>query len=214
MQWLQDPNQSNIDKLNNISRETSSHLRNKKQEYLKPNIDELETQKDKKKSRDLHRGIHGFMKVYQSRTSTQKSEKGDLATDSHSISVRWRNHFSQLLNVQGVYDVRQREIHTTQLIVPESSAFDVEIGIENLKRHKSPGINQIPAELTKVWGRKIRSEIHELINTIWHKEELLEEWKESVSVPIYNKGDKTDWSNYRSISLLPTTYKILSNILL
>ena len=48
MQWLQDPNQSNIDKLNNVSRETSSHLRNKKQEYLKPNIDELETQKDKK----------------------------------------------------------------------------------------------------------------------------------------------------------------------
>jgi hypothetical protein len=48
---------------------------------------------------------------------------------------------------------------------------------------------------------------------IWNKEELPEEWKESVIVPIYKKGDKTECNNYRDISLLPTTYKILSNIL-
>jgi len=43
---------------------------------------------------------------------------------------------------------------------------------------------------------------------------LPEEWKESIIVPIYKKGNKSDCSNYRSISLLPTMYKILSNILL
>ena len=41
-----------------------------------------------------------------------------------------------------------------------------------------------------------------------------EEWKELIIVPIYKKGDKTDYSNYRGIPLLPTTYKIASNILL
>ena len=41
-----------------------------------------------------------------------------------------------------------------------------------------------------------------------------EEWKGSIIVPIHKKGDKTDCNDYRGISLLPTTYKILSNILL
>ena len=57
-------------------------------------------------------------------------------------------------------------------------------------------------------------EIHTLITSIWKKEKLPEEWKESIIVPIHKKGDKTDCNNYRGISLLPTTYKILSNILL
>jgi hypothetical protein len=88
------------------------------------------------------------------------------------------------------------------------------MAIEKLKRHRSPGIDQIPAELIKARGRTIRSEIHKLIISIWNKEELPEEWKESLIVPIYKTGDKTECSNYRGISLLSTTYKILSNILL
>ena len=41
-----------------------------------------------------------------------------------------------------------------------------------------------------------------------------EECKESSNVPIYKKDNKTDCSNYRGISPLPATYKMLSNILL
>jgi hypothetical protein len=43
---------------------------------------------------------------------------------------------------------------------------------------------------------------------------LPDQWKESIIVPIHKKGDKTDCSNYGGISLLSTSYKILSNILL
>ena len=124
------------------------------------------------------------------------------------------DYFSQLLNVHGVHDVRQTETHTAEPLELEPSAFEVDLAIEKLKSHKSPGIDQIPAELIKEGGRKIRYQIHKLIVSVWNKEELPEEWKESIIVPIHKKGDKTDCNNYRGISYFRTTYKILSNILL
>jgi hypothetical protein len=145
-------------------------------------------------------------KGYQPRTRVVKDEKGDLVADSHSIMARWRNYLSQMLNVHGVSDVRQAEIHATEPLVPEPSVLEVELAFEKLKSHKSPGIYQIPAEMIKAGGNTIRCAIHKPIIAIWNKEELPGEWKESIIVPINKKGDKTDCNNYRGISLLTTTY--------
>jgi len=89
-----------------------------------------------------------------------------LVADSHSILARWKNHFSQLLNKHGVNDVSQTEIHTQEPLVPEPSAFEVELAIEELKSHRSPGFDKIPAELIKAGGRTVCYEIHKLIISI------------------------------------------------
>ena len=62
MQWVQDPSQGNVDNLNNvpIRREASRHFRNKKKEYMKAKIEELETNSKIKIIRDLYRGINDF----------------------------------------------------------------------------------------------------------------------------------------------------------
>jgi hypothetical protein len=78
--------------------------------------------------------------------------------------------------------------------VPEPSALDLELAIEKLKSHKSPGFDQMPAKVIKAGGRTIRCTIHKLIIFIWNKEELPEEWKESIIVPVYKKGNKTDFN--------------------
>jgi hypothetical protein len=62
--------------------------------------------------------------------------------------------------------------------------------------------------------RTVLSEITQHLNSIWNNEEMLEEWKESIIVPISKKGDKTDSNNYRGISHLSITYEIFSSILL
>ena len=70
--------------------------------------------------------------------------------------------FLSAIKCTWVHDVRQTEIHIAEPIVPQPSAFEVEMTVEKIKRHKSHGIDQIPAEMIKAGGRTLRSEIHKL----------------------------------------------------
>jgi hypothetical protein len=214
LQWLQDPSEASEDNLSDARREASRHFSNKKRKYLKDKINELESNSKNKNIRDLYSGINEFKKGYQPRTNLVNDERGDLLADLHKILNRWKNYFCQLLNLHGAGDIRHVEMHTAEPSVPEATASELEIAIGTLKRYKSQGVDQIPAELIRVGGETLRSEIHKLIKLIWKKEELPHQWKESIVVPIHKKGNKTDRSNYQGISLLSTSYKILSNILL
>jgi hypothetical protein len=211
---LQNPSQISGDNLQNIRCEISRTFRNKKKEYLKGTINDLETNNKKKNIRDLYRGINEFKKGYQPRINIIKNENGNLIADPQNVLNRWKNFFTQMLNVHEIHDVRQMDIHTAEPLVPEPSLVEVNIAIGKLERYKSPGTDNIPAELIKAGGETLYSEIHRLICCIWNKEELPQQWKESIIVPIYKKGDKTDCNDYRGISLLSTAYKILSSILL
>jgi hypothetical protein len=81
-------------------------MKTPKKKFLKDKINKLETNGKNKNIRDLHRGINDFKKSYQPITNLVKDENGDLLADSHSTQNRWKNYFSQLLNVHGV-NVRQ-----------------------------------------------------------------------------------------------------------
>ena len=156
--------------------------------YYIAKIEELETNSKIQNIRDLYRSISDFKKGYQPRCNIVKDEKRDLVADSHSIVARWKTYFSQLFNVHGVKDFGQAEMHTAEPLVPEPSASEFELAIDKLKSHKWPGNDQIPAELIKAGDRTICLEIHKLITSIWKKEKLPEEWKESIIVPIHKKG--------------------------
>jgi hypothetical protein len=60
-----------------------------------------------------------------------KDKNGDLLSDSHNILNRWKNCYSQLLNVHRVSDVRQIEIHTAEPLV------EVEIAVAKLTRYEN-----------------------------------------------------------------------------
>jgi hypothetical protein len=70
-----------------------------------------------------------------------------------------------LLNVH-VSGVGQIEVHTAEQLVPGPSRLEVEIAIAKLKKYKSPGSNQIPAELIQAGGKILMSVIHKFINCL------------------------------------------------
>jgi hypothetical protein len=104
---------------------------------------------------------------------------------------------------RNVSDVRQIEIHTTEPLLPGPSHLEVEITFAKLKKHKSPANDQIPAQQIQAGGETLVSVINKLINSFRNKEELPDQWKASIIVPVPKKSDKTDYNYYRGISLLP-----------
>jgi hypothetical protein len=136
---LQNPNQINGDNLQNVRHETSRTFRKKEREYLKGKINGLEANNKNKNIRDLYRGINEFKKGYQPRINIMKDENGNLLTDPQNVLNRWKHFFNQVLNVHGVHDVRQMDIHTAEPSVPEPSLIEVEIAIGKSKSYKSPG---------------------------------------------------------------------------
>jgi hypothetical protein len=56
--------------------------------------------------------------------------------------------------------------------VSDPSPFEVEIAMVKFRRYKSPGSDQILAELIQAGGETLQPEIHKLMNSIWNKEQF------------------------------------------
>jgi hypothetical protein len=118
------------------------------------------------------RGINVYKERYQTRINIIKDENGNLVADPKSVLDGWKNFYNQVPNVHVVQYVSQMDIHTAKPLVHEPSLAEVETAIGKFKTYKSPGTDQILAELIKAGGETLCSEKHEIIHSIWNKAEL------------------------------------------
>jgi hypothetical protein len=91
--------------------------------------------------------------------------------------------------VHSISNVRQTEVHTAEPSVPGLSCLEVEIVIAELKKYRSPDSDELPVELIKAGGEILLSEFYKLISSIWNEEELSDQCKEAISIPILIKGE-------------------------
>ncbi|KAL2090150.1 hypothetical protein ACEWY4_014838 [Coilia grayii] len=140
-----------------------------------------------------------------------------LLKDESGISSRWEEHFRELLNrnttveLETINQIPQRPIMEHLDDPPtESEVLDA---IRRLNNNKASGPDGIPAEILKQGGPKLLSHIHSLLAKIWEKEKIPAELRDALIITIFKKGDKADCGNYRGISLLSSTGKVLARIL-
>ena len=80
---------------------------------------------------------------------------------------------------------------------------------------KSPGIDGIPAEVYQHGGAAVLDKLQHLLKNCWEKGNLPQDLRDAVIVSLYkNKGEKSDCSNYRGITLLSLAGKIMARVLL
>jgi hypothetical protein len=64
-------------------------------------------------------------------------------------------------------DVRQTANHTAEPIVPEPTASEFKMDIEEVRSNTSPGFDHIPAKLTKASGTSVQVGFINLLFTKW-----------------------------------------------
>nr|AOE48155.1 hypothetical protein [Eumigus monticolus] len=145
------------------------------------------------------------------------NDKSTFLKDQNSIMNRWKEHFGDLLNQESVIDEQVYDILEQAPIQEELGSVptldEVQCAVNQARRHKATGCDGIPAEALKEGGEELIRHIHDLIVKIWKTEEMPADFRDSLIVPIFKKGDRTDCNNYRGISLLSCLGKLIARIL-
>jgi hypothetical protein len=83
-----------------------------------------------------------------------------------------------------------------------------------MRSSSAPGEDGIDAMIWQSGPEALFDDLYILIVQIWNSEHFPDDWKKSILIPIFKKGDKTLCKNYRGITLIDVAYKIVEAIVL
>jgi hypothetical protein len=160
-------------------------------------------------TKDMEHDLYGAQrKVWKMLREKKKPINEYVQTNKISIA-EWERYFGNLYS----NTITRTE---TDITITESATLEeneITNGMKRLKNRKGLGYDDIPNELLKYGGEELANNLHSLFNLILEETKIPEEWRTSITVPIFKKGQKSDPCNYRGISLLNTTLKLFTNIL-
>ena len=174
--------------------------------------DRLETQEGEKELYRLARQRDRVGKDIQ-QVRVMKDAEGNVLTSKESVTRRWKEYFEKLTNEENARERREEDADMVNEEVRKISSEEVRTAIKKIKSGKAVGPDGIPAEVWKCLGTIGVEYLTRLFNKILDSEQMPEEWRRSMLVPIYkNKGDVQCCGNYRGIKLMSHTMKIWERV--
>ena len=153
--------------------------------------------------------------IVPNRSSTIQDKSGKCLTEEKEILSRWTEYCSELYNYEScldnaVLDCSQPPEEYLQPILRE----EVEIAVASLKKGKSAGVNNIPAELVQACGETMTDVLTEICNRIWRTGEWPTPWTQSLIITLPKKGNLQLCQNYRTISLISHSSEVMLKVVL
>ena len=143
--------------------------------------------------------------------STILDERGQPLQKSEEKLEQWKQHFEKVLNVQNEVEANvledledHSETDTSQL------TREIEQAVKKLQNGKAVGEDEIVAKMLKNGGEVMIDWLLEILQGAWRTKQLPSEWKKSILAPVHKKKDRKVCDNYRGISLLRISGKVLS----
>ena len=212
LKCLQRNTRSNKDDFNKKKTYAYRLCRKKKREALSKKIKEIGEHHNNNASKKFYKKVKGTQPDFNPKLNICKDKNGEVLTENGKVMERWREYFNDIFT-RNAEQIEPIIYYTVEPEIKEPTYEEVTYVIMCLKNHKAAGSDGITAELLSNGGDALFHRIHQLIQMIWREERVPDEWTLGIIHPIYKKGDKLQCSNYRAITLLNVTYKILSGVL-
>jgi len=212
-----------LQKMTRISKETyrehrraNKICRERKREMLKRHIESIEVDQERADTRKYYQTVKRFSKGLQHRLNACKDNSGKLTEGDDKILEHWARYFKSLFEKEyNEEEESDEEVYlTAEPLVKELLQEEMERAICNLKIRKAPGEDDIVAEFNKNASQELKSRLYALIRKIWRDEKMPDNWKIGLIVRLFKKGDEMKCKNYRGVTLLNVTYKVLSSVIL
>ena len=130
--------------------------------------------------------------------------------EAEDIKKGWQQYIEQLYK-KDLYDPDNHDGVITHL-EPDILECEVKWALGSITTNKASGGDRIPVELFQILKDAVKV-LHSVCQQIWKTQHWLQDWKMSVFIPIPNKGNAKECSNYHTVALMSHTSKAMLKIL-
>src|ERR1700733_11870042 len=203
---------------NYLCRKVKKSAKEDKERYIREVCNKIEENRSGNKTRAVYEGIRKITGTHAPRVKSIKDENDILITEPEKVKERWREYFDKLYNDPNKTEeacLNNMTEKGNMEDIPPLGEDEVEAAINNMKKGKAPGVDNITAEELQAGTEGLGMQvIHRLCLRAWESEEIPSDWKRAIVIPIHKKKDRLDCANYRGTSLLCHSSKVFSTIIL
>ena len=192
------------------NRRIQNAVKKAKEDWIGVQCEEIETCLNQNNSKRAYQLVKDLTSEKQGRFSSIQDKSGKCLTEEKEILSRWIEFCSELYNYESwgdktVLDCSQPPDEDLQPILREK----VEIAVASLKKGKSVGVDNIPAELVQAGGETMIDVLTEICNRIWRTGEWPTPWTQSLIITLPKKGNLQLCQNYTTFSLISHSSKVM-----